>query len=49
MTSFAQERSKMERRQHGMEMEKFTPEQRNQLMLKKMTLNWTYRPNNKIK
>jgi hypothetical protein len=31
----AQERSKMERRQHGMEMGKFTPEQRNQLMLKK--------------
>jgi hypothetical protein len=38
MTSFAQERNKMERRQHGMEMEKFTPEQRNELMLKKMTL-----------
>jgi hypothetical protein len=38
MTSFAQERNKMERRRHGMEMEKFTPEQRNELMLKKMTL-----------
>jgi hypothetical protein len=38
MTSFAQERNKMERIQHGMEMEKFTPEQRNELLLKKMTL-----------
>lgn len=38
MTSFAQERDKMERRQHGNDMEKFTPEQRNELMLKKMTL-----------
>lgn len=38
MTSFAQERNKTERRQHGNEMEKFTPEQRNELMLKKMTL-----------
>ncbi len=38
MTSFAQEGNKMERRQHGMETEKFTSEQRNELMLKKMTL-----------
>lgn len=38
MTGFAQERNKMERRQHGNDMEKFTPEQRNELMLKKMTL-----------
>jgi hypothetical protein len=38
MTSFAQESNKMERRQHGMETEKFTSEQRNELMLKKMTL-----------
>src|SRR3970040_2153562 len=38
MTSFAQERDKMERRQHGNDMEKFTPEQRNELMMKKMTL-----------
>jgi hypothetical protein len=35
MTVFAQERNK---RQYGNEMEQFTPEQRNQLMLKKLTL-----------
>lgn len=35
MTSFAQDRKDMPKRA---EMEKFTPEQRNQLMLKKMTL-----------
>jgi DNA primase catalytic subunit len=35
MTSFAQERKEKPSRE---EMEKFTPEQRNQLMLKKMTL-----------
>src|SRR3970040_3159955 len=38
MTGFTQERDKMERRQHGNDMEKFTPEQRNELMMKKMTL-----------
>jgi hypothetical protein len=38
MTSFAQERNKMEKRHGRAEMEKFTPEQRNELMLKKMTL-----------
>jgi len=38
ISSFAQEKNKMERRQHEMEMEKFTPEQRNELTLKKMTL-----------
>jgi periplasmic protein CpxP/Spy len=36
MTIFAQERN---RRQQGNEMEQFTPEQRSQLQLKKMTLN----------
>jgi hypothetical protein len=35
MTSFAQEKNKTERRQHRTEMEKITPEQRNELMLKK--------------
>lgn len=39
MTSFAQERNKMEKRDGRAEMEKFTPEQRNELMLKKMTLD----------
>lgn len=37
MTSFAQDKKEMGRH-HRDEMEKFTPEQRNQLMLKKMTL-----------
>ena len=35
MTVLAQERN---RKQHGNEMEQFTPEQRSQLMLKKLTL-----------
>ncbi len=35
ITTIAQERN---RKQHGTEMEQFTPEQKNQLMLKKMTL-----------
>jgi hypothetical protein len=35
---FAQERNKMERRQHRIEMENLNSE-RNELMLKKMTLN----------
>ena len=38
MTSFAQDKKEMGTRHHRAEMEKFTPEQRNQLMLKKMTL-----------
>jgi hypothetical protein len=38
MTGIAQERKGSENRPNRMEMEKFTPEQRNQLMLKKMTL-----------
>jgi hypothetical protein len=38
MTSFAQNKKEMGPRHHRDEMEKFTPEQRNQLMLKKMTL-----------
>lgn len=38
MTSFAQNNRKMAQRHHRSEMEKFTPEQRNQLMLKRMTL-----------
>jgi hypothetical protein len=38
MTSFAQEGNKTDKRQGRAEMEKFTPEQRNELMLKKMTL-----------
>lgn len=37
MTGFAQDKKEMGRH-HRAEMEKFTPEQRNQLMLKKMTL-----------
>lgn len=37
MTSFAQDKKEMGRHDRA-EMEKFTPEQRNQLMLKKMTL-----------
>ncbi|MFT7336631.1 MAG: hypothetical protein ACI9M1_002592, partial [Porticoccaceae bacterium] len=31
ISSFAQEGNKMERRQHGMELEKFTSEQQNEL------------------
>jgi hypothetical protein len=38
MTSFAQEKNKTERRQHRTEMEKITPEQRNELMLKKKNI-----------
>lgn len=38
MTSFAQQGNKTDKRQGRAEMEKFTPEQRNELMLKKMTL-----------
>ncbi|WP_035670380.1 hypothetical protein [Flavobacterium sp. 83] len=38
MSAFAQDKKEMEKRHHRDEMEKFTPEQRNQLMLKKMTL-----------
>jgi hypothetical protein len=38
MTSFAQDKKEMGTIHNRAEMEKFTPEQRNQLMLKKMTL-----------
>jgi Tfp pilus assembly protein PilE len=38
MTSFAQQGNKTDKKQGRAEMEKFTPEQRNELMLKKMTL-----------
>ena len=38
LSAFAQEKKEMEKRHRGSEMEKFTPEQRNQLMVKKMTL-----------
>ena len=38
MSAFAQDKKEMEKRHHRDEMGKFTPEQRNQLMLKKMTL-----------
>lgn len=38
MTSFAQNKKEMITRRDRAGMEKFTPEQRNQLMLKKMTL-----------
>jgi hypothetical protein len=38
MTSFAQDKKEIEKRHHRAEMEKFTPDQRNQLMIKKMTL-----------
>ena len=38
MTSFAQDKKETGKRNDRAEMEKFTPEQRNQLMLKKMTL-----------
>ncbi|MBA0884363.1 hypothetical protein [Flavobacterium undicola] len=39
VSSYAQERKERPRRPEGNPMEKFTPEQRNQLMLKKMTLD----------
>lgn len=38
MSTFAQDKKEMQRRPHRFEMEKFSPEQRNQLMLKKMIL-----------
>lgn len=38
MSSFAQDKKEMDGTHHRSEMEKFTPEQRNELMLKKMTL-----------
>jgi hypothetical protein len=38
VSSYAQEIKERPRRPEGNQMEKFTPEQRNQLMLKKMTL-----------
>ena len=38
MTSFAQNKKEIGSRHHRDEMAKFTPEQQNQLMLKKMTL-----------
>lgn len=38
MTSFAQNKKETGKRHDRADMEKFTPEQRNQLMLKKMTL-----------
>jgi periplasmic protein CpxP/Spy len=38
VSSYAQERKEGQRRPEGNPMEKFTPEQRNELMLKKMTL-----------
>lgn len=38
ITCFAQEKRQVQRRAEGNPMEKFTPEQRDQLMLKKMTL-----------
>lgn len=38
MSAFAQDKKEMGTRHDRAEMEKFTPEQRNQLMLKKMTL-----------
>ncbi|WP_291102755.1 MULTISPECIES: Spy/CpxP family protein refolding chaperone [unclassified Flavobacterium] len=38
MSAFAQNRKEMEKRPYRTEMEKLSPEQRNQLMLKKMTL-----------
>nr|WP_314898132.1 hypothetical protein [uncultured Flavobacterium sp.] len=39
MSAFAQDKKEMKKRPDRAEMEKFTPEQRNQLMLKKMTLD----------
>lgn len=38
LTSYAQEKQQKQSRHNGNPMEKFTPEQRNELMLKKMTL-----------
>lgn len=38
VSSYAQEKKDRPRRHDGHQMEKFTPEQRNELMLKKMTL-----------
>lgn len=38
VSSYAQEKKDRPRRHEGHQMEKFTPEQRNELMLKKMTL-----------
>lgn len=38
LSSFAQDKKEIEKRGNRTPMEKFTPEQRNQLMLKKMTL-----------
>lgn len=38
VSSYAQEKKDRPRRHDGNQMEKFTPEQRNELMLKKMTL-----------
>ena len=38
LSAFAQEKKDMGKRHQRSEMEKFTPEQRNQLMVKKMTL-----------
>lgn len=38
LSAFAQEHKDMEKRHQRSQMEKFTPEQRNQLMVKKMTL-----------
>lgn len=39
LSAFAQDKKEMEKRTHRGEMEQFTPEQRNQLRLKKMTLD----------
>ncbi|MFV8327261.1 hypothetical protein [Flavobacterium sp. ZS1P14] len=39
LSAFAQDKKEMEKRPDRAEMEKLTPEQRNQLMLKKMTLD----------
>jgi hypothetical protein len=39
ISAFAQDKKEMEKGSRRDEMEKFTPEQRNQLMLKKMTLD----------
>ena len=38
MTSFAQDTKGVDKKPHRAEMEKLTPEQRNEIMLKKMTL-----------
>lgn len=38
LSAFAQEKKEMEKRHRGSETEKLTPDQRNQLMVKKMTL-----------